>query len=88
MDQSYLSNIKQFVNVDNVYPDYKEVACGIAQGSILGPKLFITYINEICNVSTLLRYTLFADDTNIFCSGHNICKLHEKISNEFKKKYQ
>ena len=39
------------------------VVCGVPQGSILGPKLFILYVNDICNVSSLLR---FADDTNIF----------------------
>ena len=38
-----------------------------AQGSILGPTLFILYVNDIANVSSLLRFVLFADDTNIFC---------------------
>ena len=42
------------------------VVCGVPQGSILGPKLFILYVNDICNVSSLLRFVLFADDTNIF----------------------
>ena len=81
--KSYLCNKKQFVKVDNVYSDYKEVICSIAQASILGPKLFITYLNDICNVSTL--FTLFANDINVFCSGHNIYKLCEKISIKLKK---
>ena len=42
------------------------VACGVPQGSILGPKRFILYANDIANVSSLLRFVLFADDTNIF----------------------
>ena len=48
------------------------VVCGVPQGSILGPKLFILYVNDICNVSSLLRFVLFADDTNIFLSGDDV----------------
>ena len=43
------------------------VVCGVPQGSVLGPKLVILYVNDICNVSSLLIFVLFADDTNIFC---------------------
>ena len=46
----------------------------------MGPKLFIMYINEICNVSTVLKFVLF--DPNIFCSGDNVQLLLEEITAE------
>ena len=47
--KSYLFNHKQFVNVNGVKSDQLNVVCDVPQGSILGPKLFILYINDICN---------------------------------------
>ena len=44
--QSYLNNRQQFVQIDEFISDYLQVLCGVPQGSILGPKLFILYINE------------------------------------------
>ena len=49
------------------------------------PKLFILYINDLCNVSNLVKYVLFADDTNIFKSGTDVQKLSKEISSELAK---
>ena len=47
---------------------------------MLGPKLFILYVNDLCNVSNLVKCILFADDTNLFCSDANINQLFERVS--------
>ena len=61
------------------------VVCGVPQGSILGPKLFILYVNDICNVSSLLRLVLFADDTNIFLSGDDVKEISKTLSKQLDK---
>ena len=68
-------NRYQYVNINGTNSDYMNVLCGVPQGSILGPILFILYINDMCNVSTLLKPILFADDTNLFYSGKDIKEL-------------
>ena len=65
---NYLTNRKHYVNVDGHSSNLLDVTCGVPQGSILGQILFLIYINDICKVSDLLKFVLFADDTNIFCS--------------------
>ena len=82
---SYLSNRKQYVSIDECNSELLNVLCGVPQGSILGPKLFILYVNDICNISKILKFVLFDDDTNIFCSGHDAMQLSRAISNELDK---
>ena len=66
--ESYLSNRQQYVEFNGVSLESCEIKCGVPQGSILGPLLFLLYINGLCNVSKVVDFILFADDTNIFFS--------------------
>ena len=83
--RSYLSERNQFVSLDDFNSSLMDITFGVPQGSILGPQLFIIYINDICNVSNVLKLVLFADDTNIFCSGKNLTSLCETVSQELDK---
>ena len=55
---------------------------GIPQGSILGPRLFTTYVNDMCNVSSFFKYILFADDTTFLRSGNDIKLLNKEANHE------
>ena len=71
-DRDYLSKRTQYVSYNDSKSDLKTILCGVPQGSILGPLLFILYINDITNTSTLLDFLLFADDTTILYSSSDI----------------
>ena len=64
--ESFLTNITQYVNIDSHTSSCLPVRCGVPQGSILGPLLFLIYINNI-SASTTGNILSFADDTTIFC---------------------
>ena len=53
------------------------------QGSILGPILFIIYINDIVHASSKLKYTIYADDTNLLMGDTDLDNLHINLNNEF-----
>ena len=66
--RSYLSERTQVVDFGVVSSDPARITCGVPQGSILGPLLFIIYVNDIIQASPLFSYVMYADDTNIFLS--------------------
>ena len=82
---SYLNNREQFVLYRNMKSPREPIKWGIPQGSILGPLLFIIFINDVGNSSNILHFILFADDTNACCTGDTIEEVQDKINLELKK---
>ena len=82
--RSYLSNRCQFVTYNGVSSTSKAVKCGVPQGSILGPLLFLIYINDLANICYHTLPFLFADDTNLFKSGSDLAAMENAINTELR----
>ena len=79
---SYLSDRQQQVSYNGADSSYEKINCGVPQGSILGPLLFIIYINDLSLVSNILTPVLFADDTTLFDSDSNLTTLIDRFNRE------
>ena len=82
--QPYLSNRKQYVSINGESSESFGINCGVPQGSVLGPLLFLLYINDLPNISKLLNFYLFADDTNIYYESSSLQELEKTINKEHK----
>ena len=80
--KSYLFNRKQFVRLGSWDSELKTINIGVPQGSILGPILFIIYVNDLPHVSQSLKPTIFADDTTLSMSHHNYNDLILEVNRE------
>ena len=64
--KSYLTDRRQYVHLNGINSETKDIYCGVPQGSVLSPLLFLLYINDLPNISQELKFYLFADVTNIY----------------------
>ena len=77
---SYLANRRQFVSVNGVTSEVKPCNLGVPQGSILGPLLFIIYINDLPLSLEQTGCLLYADDTTLFCGSDDIYSLCNQLT--------
>ncbi len=80
--RSYLSNRKQVCILNNSKSQQKTVQCGIPQGSNLGPLLFSIYINDLPNCLKHTQASMFADDTNLTCTGSSANEIEHKLNSD------
>ena len=81
--KSYLSNRKFFVNVENTFSESANLKCSVPQGSILGPLLFLLYINDLPQAIADCDIRLYADDTCISFKHINIKTIEDTLNKDF-----
>ena len=84
MFRSYLTDRRQYVAYDKGKSDFADIKTGVPQGSVLGPLLFLVYINDFPTASKLFKFIMYADDTtscySLNNSSHNDT-LNEELHN-------
>ena len=79
---SYLKNRMQYVTYNGVSSSMKKAKCGVPKGSILGPILFLIYINDLAGICKNVFSIFFADDSNIFKNGKDLKNIQSVINTE------
>ncbi len=83
--ESYLTNRKQKVGINGTESDFLDINCGVPQGSILGPLLFLCYVNDMkTSISSDCKLLLYADDSTILFSHQDPNIISSKLGDELK----
>ena len=80
--RSYLENRTFHVNIENDYSNLGKLSCGVPQGSILGPLIFLIYVNDMPQ-SVDCDLFLYADDTCVGFTGNNIKTIENNLNRNF-----
>ena len=82
--KSYLTNRQQFVSINGFNSKSQTMKFGVPQGSVLGPLLFLIYINDLHKAIKFNAVHHFADDTNLLVTGKNLAVIQKKVNHDLK----
>jgi hypothetical protein len=80
--KSYLKDRKQYVIYNGAVSPLQRISCGVPQGSVLGPLLFLLYINDLPHICNNAFMYMFADDSNLFMTDNNLRRIENTLNNE------
>ena len=83
--KSYLTNRTQWCSVNSCLSDFTTLRCGVPQGTILGPLLFLIYINDLLNCLSFRVPRMYAGDTHITYAGSDLHLIQSSLSHDLKR---
>ena len=82
--KSYLSNRNQYVSINGFDSGLAPINCGVSQGPVLGPLLFLLYIHDLNQAIKFCKVHHYADETNLLCLNNSIKKLNKLVNADLK----